>query len=341
MSSGGGRFAVVGAGIAGLACARALSEAGAAATVFEGEAFPGGRAATLIETLGPYDHGAQYFTASDARFVAAIERWQSAGIVQRWTGRILAFDNGSMRDETALAERFVGVPGMRRLGIHLAQGIDVRYGATIARVQRAADGWRLLGEDPDAPGEGPFETVLVAVPSPRAVALLAALTAQAEVAAAVDWDSCWAVTMALGQRSGAGFDGAVVTDDPILGWVALDSGKPRRGQVDGVVERWVLHARPQWSNRYAELEGAEITHWMVRSFSARLRRNLIPLQARAIRWPQAAPVRRLPQRCLWDAAQRLGMAGDWCGGQGIEGAYLSGLALAEAALRQDPPRRGR
>lgn len=330
--SRGGRFAVVGAGIAGLACAQALKAAGARVTVFEREAFPGGRAATLIDASGPFDHGAQYLTAGDTRFVAALQRWLSAGVVQPWSARILAFDAGSMRDEAGSVDRFVGVPGMRRLGIHLAQGIEVSYGMPVARLRRAADGLYLYQEGTDLRGQGPFGTVLVAAPSPLAAALLTGMTAQAELAATVSWDSCWAVTMALGQRSGASYDAAFVNDDPILGWVALDSGKPRRGQVDGVVERWVLHARPQWSNRYASLDDEQITHWVVRSFAARLRRNLNPLQARAQYWPQATPVNPLPQRCLWDGAQRVGMAGDWCGGSGIEGAYLSGLALAEAAL---------
>jgi predicted NAD/FAD-dependent oxidoreductase len=56
------------------------------------------------------------------------------------------------------------------------------------------------------------------------------------------------------------------------------------------------------------------------------------LQAIALKWPHATPVNPLPQRCLWDRTQQLGMAGDWCGGPRIEGAYLSGLALAEALL---------
>jgi len=329
----GKRFAIVGAGVAGLACARALNEAGAAVTVFEREAFPGGRAATLINGAGPYDHGAQYFTASERPFVDVLDRWLAGGIVQRWPGRIVAFENGSTRDATASAERFVGVPGMRRLGVFMAQAIEVRYSMPIARLQPSLDGWHLLVEGRDDDRPGPFDAVLLAMPSPAAATLLAGLTALAEVAAAVGWDPCWAVTVALAQSSGADFEGAFINDDPILGWAALDSAKPRRGQVDGVAERWVLHARPQWSRRFGELDEPDVLYWMVRAFSARLRRNLIPLHARAVRWAHATPVNPLRQLCLWDDAQRLGMAGDWCGVPRIEGAYLSGLALAEAALR--------
>ena len=330
-----GRFAVIGAGIAGLACAQQLARSGARVTVFERAEVPGGRAATLINGVGFCDPGAQYFTARDRRFAAVVQDWQSAGVAVRWPGRIVAFENFSVLDKTASAERFVGVPGMRRIGVHMAQGLEVRYATPVAGLQRAPGGWLVGAGGDGVAADGPFATVLLALPSPAGATLLSGLTELADVAAAVNWDPCWAVTVALAQRSGAFFEGAFVNDDPILAWMALDSAKPRRGQVDGVLERWVLQARPQWSRRYSDLTEQDVNHWMVRSFAARLRRNLNPLHAQAVRWPCAAPVNPLPQPCLWDGEQRLGMAGDWCGGPRIEGAYLSGLALAEAALGQE------
>jgi predicted NAD/FAD-dependent oxidoreductase len=328
-----GRFAVIGAGMAGLACARTLQDAGAAVTVFERESFPGGRAATLIDAAGPFDHGAQYFTANDPRFIAVLEGWQSAGVVQRWTGRIVAFEAGTIQDKTASAERFVGVPGMRRLGVYLAQSLDVRYSMTIARLRHGPSGWHLDGDDQPAEGFGPFDAVVLAMPSEPAADLLHGLTALADEARTVNWDPCWVVTMALAQKSGANFEGAFINDDPILGWVALDSAKPRRGQVDGVAERWVLHARAQWSKRYADMAEQEVARWMTRSFSALLRGKPMSSQARALFWRYAKPVNPLQPPFLWDDVHRLGMAGDWCGGARIEGAYLSGLAMAQALLQ--------
>lgn len=326
------RIAVIGAGIAGLACARTLQALGAAVTVFEKDEIPGGRAATLIEEAGPYDHGAQYFTAQRERFVTAVRQWEAAGTVERWRGRIVAFSNGVVEDKTDSAERFVAVPGMRRLGLSLAQGLDVRYRQPIARLQRRSDVWHLQAEGADGAELGPYEAVCAALPSPAAAALLRGHSLLAEQARAVGWDPSWSVVMALGQRSGAGFDGAFINDDPILGWAALDSAKPRRGQVDGVLERWVLHARPAWSRRYVDMDEVSAARWLARSFSARLRRNFVPLQLRALRWLHAMPLNPLPQPYLWDAARGLGMAGDWCDGPRIEGAYLSGQALAEAML---------
>ncbi len=326
------RFAIIGAGIAGLACARTLREAGATVTVFEREQVPGGRAATLIEQAGPYDHGAQYLTARAERFVTAVRRWEADGIVQHWRGRIVAFGNGDIENKTPSAERFVPVPGARRLGLHLANGLDVRFSTPIAGLTRGGEGWFLDGEAPAGGRFGPFDAVCVAVPSDAAAALLLEHTPLAEQARTVQWDPCWAVMLALANKSGAEFEGAFINDDPILGWVALDSSKPRRGRVEGVAERWVLHAKPRWSRRYFDMEEAQVARWLARSFSARLRRTLIPLHVRALRWTHATPLNPLPQQFLWDETHRLGMAGDWCDGPRIEGAYLSGQALAEAAL---------
>jgi len=41
-------------------------------------------------------------------------------------------------------------------------------------------------------------------------------------------------------------------------------------------------------------------------------------------------VNPLPEPFLYDAQQGIGLAGDWCGGPRVEGAYLSGIALAHA-----------
>ena len=60
---------VIGAGMAGIACARALAEAGHAVRVLDKGRGPGGRMATRRVTTRAgevrFDHGAQYLTARD------------------------------------------------------------------------------------------------------------------------------------------------------------------------------------------------------------------------------------------------------------------------------------
>ena len=65
-------FAIIGAGMAGITCARTLMQAGHRVTVFEKSKGASGRLSTRTSSFGSFDHGAQYFTVRDARFAQAL-----------------------------------------------------------------------------------------------------------------------------------------------------------------------------------------------------------------------------------------------------------------------------
>jgi predicted NAD/FAD-dependent oxidoreductase len=326
------RVAVIGAGIAGLACARELLARGAWVTVFEQNRMPGGRAATRDVDAGSFDHGAQYFTVSHHRFEPIAQAWLDRRLVRRWRGRIVAFSNGVLVDKTSPTERFVGTPGMSAIGRALMEGLEVRLNTRVQRMDRRGGLWLLYDDRGRELSVSGFDAVCLAVPSPQAVQLLAGQSSLGLTLAAVDWEPCWAAMLALSRASGVDFDGAFVNDDPILGWIGRDSAKPGRATVAGVAERWVLHARPRWSRQYASMEEAQAAQWLVRAFSARVGRPVAPQYLAAFRWRYATPVNPLPTRFLWEAQERIGVAGDWCNGPRVEGAYLSGQALAEAVV---------
>ena len=97
---------------------------------------------------------------------------------------------------------------------------------------------------------------------------------------------------------------------------------------------WVLHANPDWSTAHLEDLQDEVAAQLLASFWEVL--GVPPQQhalASAHRWRFALPSEPLEQRCLFDEDLRLGACGDWCGGPRIEGAYLSGIALAEAVSK--------
>ena len=84
---------IIGAGMAGLSCAEHLTRAGRTVALIDKGRGPGGRmAARRVDIEGEtvrFDHGAQYFTARDAAFHAAVAEWETAGAAARWplTGR--------------------------------------------------------------------------------------------------------------------------------------------------------------------------------------------------------------------------------------------------------------
>ena len=77
-------FAVVGAGMAGVACARTLLQAGHRVTLLEKSRGFGGRMATRRTEFGGFDHGAQYFTVRDARFEQVL-RLTATTVVRPWS----------------------------------------------------------------------------------------------------------------------------------------------------------------------------------------------------------------------------------------------------------------
>ncbi|MDR2853389.1 MAG: FAD-dependent oxidoreductase [Burkholderiaceae bacterium] len=66
-------FAIIGAGMAGIACARTLAQAGHRVHLFERESEAGGRMACIQTPLGAFDSGAQFFTVRDPLFVRALK----------------------------------------------------------------------------------------------------------------------------------------------------------------------------------------------------------------------------------------------------------------------------
>jgi renalase len=331
--SGRPRVAVIGAGIAGLACARELLVRGADVTVYEKSRGPGGRLATRQTDAGSFDHGAQYFTVQNHRFEAVALRLIGARAAARWNGRMVACFGGRSADQTRSVERVVGVPGMNDIGRSLAVGLDLRLNTRIVRLERRRDRWFPRDPTPKALSVRGFDAVCVAVPSAQAAELLAeSCQGLAAIAAGVQWEPCWAVMLALRARSAAAFEAAFIHDDAILYWAAQDSAKPGRLKVDGIAERWVLHARGAWSRQHLEMEPAQAAQWLVRSFASRLGRSLEIGFVGAHRWRYAAPVQALTRSYLWDEDLRIGAAGDWCAGARVEDAYLSGVALAQAVL---------
>lgn len=329
----GQRIAVVGAGIAGLACARRLRRQGATVVVFEAARQVGGRVATLDTASGPFDTGAQYFTARHHAFKRALGPWLNKGRVAPWTGRIVALQRGVSSDKSDSAQRYVALPGMRALAEELARGLDVRLVARVSGLRLAGRRWQIeLAGQPAPAADAGFDCVVLAVPPATAGELLPPGSPLRAPLDAVRWEAVWALLLALPRRVPVDFDGAFVNDDPLLAWVARDSAKPARPKVEGVAERWVLHAQPRWSREHAEISEREAIDWLSNSFVASVGKPLRPVLSIAQRWDHARPLNPLPDRCLWDAVAGIGLAGDWCGGPRIEGAFLSGLALAEKMM---------
>jgi predicted NAD/FAD-dependent oxidoreductase len=321
---------IVGAGIAGLTCARRLLEGGAAVRVLDKARGPGGRASTRRANGLRFDHGAQYLTVRTSGFRKTVREMIDAGSVALWEGRIVKLDGGSVQ-ETRQRKRFVGVPGMSAVAGFLAEGVDVTQQATVEEISRQESGWRLRTQEGH---EEDCDVVILAVPAPQALALLPARSSLRDPVARVEMSPCLAAMASFPEPLRLGYEAAFVHGSP-LSWIARNAGKPGRGDE----ECWVLHAGPEFSaHEFGEDPGA-VASRLIEEMAISVGRSLPePGFLASHRWRFARTPSPLDAGFLYDDSLRMGVCGDWCAGDRIEGAFLSGLAMASLVLGAPPGR---
>lgn len=318
------RVAVIGAGLSGLACARELSQAGHEVRVFDKARGPGGRTATRRTEPGPcFDHGAQYFTVREERFQTQVDTWARAQIVAPWEARIGVRENGRLSAKSDGPTRWVGVPGMNALARTLGAELDVQYETPITELRHENGGWHLVGGQ-----EAGFDVVVSSLPPAQSKALLAGHGEAEALTDQVRMTPCWTVMLAFVRPLDVDFDGIFVNEGP-LSWAARNSSKPGRHET----ETWVLHGGAEWSQTHLELPPHEVEGKLLQAFFEAV--DIEPLQTTfhaAHRWRYSAPERALDVGCWWDPERGLGLTGDWLNGARVEGAFLSGLRLADAIM---------
>ncbi|MBX9942824.1 MAG: FAD-dependent oxidoreductase [Reyranella sp.] len=125
--------AVIGAGVAGLAAARALMAAGKSVQVIEARERIGGRAFTDGTTFGfPFDHGAQWIEAGKINPAMAIVREASArAILDRSEQALYLAGKELSKDDYARFEK-IAQEATRRIAEALKQQPDVAVGRLLA-----------------------------------------------------------------------------------------------------------------------------------------------------------------------------------------------------------------
>jgi photolyase PhrII len=329
--------AIIGAGVSGAACARALRDSGHTVTVFDKGRGPGGRVATRREGELSFDHGAQFFNVSDERFARCVRSWWHERIVAEWTPKLAELGSPKPRVEFEAGVdgkppiRLVAKPGMSALLERMLEGIDVRSGTRVDAVVRRCERFGLTGEQGAPMGE--YDAVVVAVPSPQAAILIDPLDfALASRIREATMRPTWAVMLAFSSPLSIDFDAARVNVGP-LEWLARESSKPDRRAG----ERWVLHATADFSHAHVDATASEVLPELIEAFFVTTGApRAEPVFARAHRWRYASVTKPLGEDCLVHSSGRLIACGDWCLGARIEAAFLSGSAAA-GRLNAIPP----
>jgi renalase len=303
-----GRIIVVGAGLAGVTCARELLRAGHEVDVRERATAVGGRMAAPVIEGRRVDVGASYFTAADPDFVGQVEDWCSRGLARRWTDRFPQLMDGGLKELPPGPWRYATPGGLRSLVEDLAPAAT-RLGEAISRVE---PGPMVDGDSADA--------VVLAMPDPEAERLLG--PGLPEVRSRVEsrsWDPVIAFAANFRRRTWEPFDGAFINDDPTLRWVA-DDGR-RRGDDAPVL---VAHSTSAFAASYLTqpaAAGPEMADALDRLLGCGR-----PHSVHIRLWSSARPAEAREENHFF-GSERVGLAGDGWGSPRVETAWLSGRAL--------------
>ncbi|MDN3644976.1 NAD(P)-binding protein [Pontixanthobacter aestiaquae] len=309
------KVAIIGAGMAGLACATELAKHGIAAVIYDKGRGAGGRMATRRAKIDGvtlhFDHGAQYFTARDAGFKAVVKEWEQQGLVAPWPA--------------AGAEAYVGTPAMNAPLKHMAAALDVCWGERALRLTQQGDHWHLEFEG----STESYSHLLLALPAEQAGELLAEVAPTfAEQAAASTSDPCWAVMASFAAPLPIEQD-TLRDRKAQISWAARNNAKPGRG----VEECWVIHASADHSREILELGKDVVADRLLSAFFRQAGiKPVAPTYLTAHRWRYAQSQAAEGDAALWNADISLGVAGDWLSQPRVEGAWLSGHGVAQRFL---------
>jgi hypothetical protein len=276
----------------------------------------------------PFDHGCQFLSGTDRRFVAALEAWDKANVVKPWDGQLVELDGSNISPDPVNVVRYVGVGGIQSVCRDLADSLDVRSNLEVKSLSKTESGWLL--SDAEGVTIGRFDAIVVATPPIQAANLLHDTPDLAKIARSVPMSPCWTVMVTVPQSNLLPFDAAVIRNSP-LSWIARS--RSQNFSTD-TANSWVLQASADWSHQHLEDSKTAVEDALLKAFFTATGCSVqTPTYIAAHRWRYAICTRPLAAGHLIDAASHVAVCGDWCLGINAEAACLSGLTAADELVR--------
>ncbi len=355
-------IAIIGAGLAGITCARQLKAAGYQVCILDKSRGLGGRMATRRVVTEKdenvrVDHGLRYWPGAAGALKPLTEELIAAGVLKPWLVTAYELQAHNKLTKVEADPVYVARNGMSAIARYLARGFTsddtllTGYRAIYLSPYDHADGggWRIECDD----GKVVIaERCAIAIPAPQAADLLTTCPAEAldstALAAiqAVSYEARLTVLAGYGNRQDMGpFDasGWMVTDTvgTSTGWTCLDSSKrtdsaTAASQPTQLETTLVIQSKAGFAQQYLDVGDLQPAASVLLRANARKFGDWIaqPDWFQIHRWRYAYVRQPYPQPVL-SIGDTLVCGGDWCTSstdksRDIEAAYLSGIAMAEA-----------
>lgn len=351
---------IIGAGVTGLAAASTLADAGWQVTLLDKARNAGGRCATRRIAKAAdspwFDFGAQYFTARHPDFIRHSQQALNQGQLQHWRPDIACWQDGDIQASNDEQIRLVGTAGLSgwlkqqanelaalpNLNLHNQQQVSALEFSQERRTwtARTAQGQHFKAQH------------LIVTAPPEQTRMLCAESA-AELTSRIHTfasAACWSVVMRTAATPP--YQALFFKDHPSLNWAANNASKysskhlPQTTAANAGQGLWTLHANPAWSAQHVDTDPSTVAQQLINDFmacfpaatSASQSIQTPPEAVHTHRWLYARPTEDSAATTgndapfIYQQQQQIGLAGDWLAGGRVEGAWVSGNALAKQLL---------
>ena len=305
---------IIGAGAAGLTCAKQLLRNGFEVSIFEKSRGLGGRIATRRIENGIFNHGAS---------------------------RIPDFRNFNnlpinLKDllETALKKKILIPQGnyctsfasMKTFTSYLSKGIDIQKNSEVIAIKRLNPGIELLFNN-TSKIELKDDFLVFAIPQPQVLNLIK--NDFQEIFDLVQPAKMYpSISGLFGFNESVSLNRSFIENDHIFGF----HENSRIGQ-NLKLDCWTIHSKKPYGIKFSHLSKAQIRRQLFKEFAQLTSSNLPqPIYADGHRWLYGFTEKALCKNYVFHQQDKIGICGDWCRGASVLDASISGTLLADKIL---------
>jgi renalase len=330
---------IIGTGTAGLTCAQQLTRSGQTPTLIDKSKGLGGRLATRRLNNTHADHGVCYLKPKSESFGRWIDALVDDGILRIWTDRIHHLDRSFILQEPIkIAPCYASPQGATAIAKHLAKGLTIIPDRRVTHLELIPNGWRVTATNGTDQDSIDARQIVFAIPPAQVLELIESIAPiqvvnplkTVEFAPSITAIATYPAEL-LPAAEALSWRG-IQCDDAELGWIGLDSSK----QLKPTKPVIVVQSSAEFADRYFDESDLNSVGQRLLDRAANLADWIAkPELVQVHRWRYAFAKTPLKERFV-DVGNGLYLCGDWCGGDRVESAYFSGLAIAAHLARKTP-----
>eukprot|EP01130_Rhizamoeba_saxonica_P012632 TRINITY_DN535_c0_g1_i2.p2 TRINITY_DN535_c0_g1~~TRINITY_DN535_c0_g1_i2.p2 ORF type:complete len:351 (-),score=57.57 TRINITY_DN535_c0_g1_i2:1869-2921(-) len=344
--------AIIGGGISGISFLKnyiSKKKSKKSVRLYEGSNRLGGRISSVDRGFSidgqdvtvRFNAGAQYFTVSDSVTVSMLQDMIEHDVVREMPSNIGVMNiNEPIKLVDNTIKRYVGMAGQADIVNYLVSHIQqpdlhIQVNTRIMDISRENNKWSLY--DCNNHLLGLYDNVILSMPPKEASSILNKFHPElSQKTNTVQMDPCVSLLFCTPKNSKLGnlkYSGLFVNNSEIIRWVSKNTCYEIGQELP--FDCWVVHTTGVWSSKYIQASNSECTQLILDEVNNLFGALVQPLYIDIVKYENSIPTTVFGEPYIWDEETKLGMCGDWCNTQRVEGALMSGYLLSQQLIKSD------